>query len=142
MNNDIATRLSNKLWKRANHLLELANLSLDKGFYDVSCSVALKAAKLALISLNLVICDKIPRTSSLKQLFSTITQNTNENIREIIIEFMKKYRKDITRLESSDTELVLSIDTKTKEQATHCISIAYSIMKLIHKILEAMRDDS
>lgn len=143
MQSNISTRLTMKLWNRANHFLELADLSLKKGFYDLSCFSALNAAKLILIALNLVICNKIPRTNSLRQLLSNITQRSpNKDIRELISEFMKRYRKDVAQLESSNIELILSIEAKNEKQAIYCITTARNIMELAYKILGIIGDGS
>ena len=53
---------------------------------------------------------------------------------------MKRYRKDITRLESSDIELILSIEAKNEKQAIYCIDTARSIMGLACRILKHYGD--
>mgnify|MGYP000123672317 CR=1 FL=1 len=141
MQSDVSTRLTSKLWNRANHFLELADFSLRRGFYDLSCFLALNAAKLTLVILNLVLCNRIPRANSLRHLLSNVTQRSNEDIKRIISEFVKRYRKDITRLESSGIELILSIETKNEKQAIYCIDIARNIMDLVCRILKYYGDN-
>lgn len=114
------------LRRRALDMMSAAERHLEEGLLDLSAFLAEQAAQLFLKSVILVKVGEIPRTHSLRELFSVLRRVADP---ERVDGFVRRFRVGLSRLEAAYLESRYLPRSYAREEVEELVEVAREVIR-------------
>jgi HEPN domain-containing protein len=128
---------ANELMEKARRYLELAKISLEKGFYSEVCFLSSLSVELYIKGVSISLVGSFPAVHDVREILSYIKLKRGDL--EIIEEFVRNNRDKLKDI--SNEYLVSRYNLSysyTKEDAKECLSIAMMVIKFGEELLRSV----